>query len=510
MDRPQLAETLTDSIYSSSNNRRENERGINVYYLSSLRQISGRTQTGERVQAPVQIPLFQLTPLERESIVQANSDVLSITLSRQNKIASLDWKVEPKKKAEDKIVEKLKSFRQLFMEFSDLNSLRHSMIRYKSLQNIKIELPDVRDDLNNFDTALLRWKRRGSNIIEESAEKVTDWIEAINPQYDFFEYKKLWIFNLLTHGADGHFLKVVDNKLEYLSMLPGGSIFPLRSAFVSSLTGFTQMLPGYEPRIYFNNEIIFNSYMPTAARSYGMIPLESLINKVAESLMFDRLAAERADGTKPPEKLIVFGEENSMAGGFLNTANLPLPVDGDEQERLEQIVNEERRNAIRVITGKGRLQVEDISKADTFSEQSKRQIQLKKDIGGVYQASSLEMSLTGSGDVSGRATAESMERQERQRGIYPLVQIIDTTINRRILPLIFPGWRFEHHTELSEVEGLRLDIMKVQDSTRTVNEIREDRGDIPFPGDEFNKPFSVGNQGKLQQFGEMSDLMGRE
>jgi hypothetical protein len=248
------------------------------------------------------------------------------------------------------------------------------------------------------------------------------------------------------------------------------------------------MLHGYEPKIYFSDEMIFDAYVPVSARSYGLIPIEALINKVSESLLFDRLAAERADGTKPPEKLVILGEQSKMFGD-LNSVSFNIPKNQNEQKRIETIVNEERKNAIRVISGVGQPVVADISKADTFSQQSDRQSKLIRDIGFVFNASPFEMSLAGSEFVAGRETAGEQAKQEKERGIYPKVRIIDKTLTNKIIPFKFgSGWIFEHNTGLSEAEQIKLDAQKLSSGSYDVNKIREERGDDPYPEDIYDRP----------------------
>jgi hypothetical protein len=503
-----LGETINDQIYNQRyQDPKKNKRGLNVYFLSDLRQISGLDQQGNRVSVPVQVPLFQLTPFEREDIVRKNSDILGITLSRQNIIAGLDWNIVHISDVEEKEAERLKDCRQIYHEYLDMNDVNGIIIRMRCVKLIQDILPEVRPDLKNFDSALMRWKRRIDNKKSESSDQIVEWVESMNAFDSYAEYKKKWVFNLLTHGTDGHYKEFLNNKLNRMYMLPGGTVYPVRTQFVSDVTAYIQMIQGNDSRVYFQDEISFSSWMPAPSRSYGIVPIESLINKIAESLLFDKLAAERADGTVPPEKLLIMGDKSAMFTGMLNMQDLPLPLAEGEQKKVETIVNEERKNAIRILSGHGEPKVVDISKADTFEAQSARQDKLKKDIGFVYQASPFEMGLTGSDNINGRNITEGMERQEKQRGVQPLVQIIDATMNRDILPYRFPGWRIEHKTELSEIEKLRIDILKGQDASRPLNQIRTERGDDPFTDPRYNEPFSTS---ATRQGSEFMNLLGNE
>jgi len=463
-------------------------RGLNVYTMSEIINVTGSDKYGNIKTVGAQIPIFILTPMEREWLVRMNSSLFGIITSRMNKISSLDWSVKKKKDEEDLIVEKLKAYRQVWAENDNNTNIKELVIRRRAVMTIQSEIPDVKDDLSNFDGALLRWKRKIKINNQYSASQIEDWINTINSEDDFEEFQKKWVFDLMVHGAEAIYKQFIDSHLENAYLLPGGSVCPIRSRYVGSSTGYVQMLHGYEPKIYFSDEMIFDAYVPVSARSYGLIPIEALINKVSESLLFDRLAAERADGTKPPEKLVILGEQSKMFGD-LNSVSFNIPKNQNEQKRIETIVNEERKNAIRVISGVGQPVVADISKADTFSQQSDRQSKLIRDIGFVFNASPFEMSLAGSEFVAGRETAGEQAKQEKERGIYPKVRIIDKTLTNKIIPFKFgSGWIFEHNTGLSEAEQIKLDAQKLSSGSYDVNKIREERGDDPYPEDIYNRP----------------------
>lgn len=226
--------------------------------------------------------------------------------------------------------------------------------------------------------------------------------------------------------------------------------------------------------------------------SYGTIPLEALVNKMAESLLFDEFAANQADGTKPPEKIVVFGENAPF--GDLDT-ELEVPVDETEQKKIETVINEARKFAVRTITGVGTPTVLDISKSDTFGQQSTRQQQIRESVALVFNVSNMEVNLTGGEGTSGRSTSESQERQDQKRGIEPILGILEDKWNREIIPMRFgPGFEFSFGSGLSEVETIELDTKKAASGVYSVNEVREDRGVDPFPEDEFDRPQKGGAQ----------------
>lgn len=491
-------------------NNDKNRRGLNVYHLSEIQNIAGRAKSGDMITAEVQLPVFILSPWERENLARLNSDILGILISRMNRISSLEWKVLRKVNEEDRIVETLKSFRQIFNEYDDLQNMNELVVRRKALVNIREELKDVKEDLSNFDASLRRWKRRLKRKTEESSNEIADWINHANAEDDFEEFKKKWVFDLLVHGSEAIYKQFIDGALENFYTLPGGSVYPLRGQYVGSGTGYIQMMPGYDPKIYFSDEMIFDSYVPVSARSYGLIPIEALLNKTAESLLFDRLAAERADGTKPPEKLVILGDSSKMFGD-LNSINFNVPHPEAEQKRVETVVNEERKNAVRVLSGIGHPLVVDVSKADTFQQQSERQDKIKKDIALVFSATPMEMGLSGSDDVSGRSTGESQERIERERGVFPIIRIIDKTVSNKLIPFKFgSGWILEHKTGLTEAEQLKHDTMKVQSDTYSINEIREDRGDDPYPEEIYDRPRGMAQESQQPGLNELNPLFTRE
>ena len=466
----------------------KNKRGINVYSFSEIQTVTGQVKSGQRITAEVQLPVFILTPWERENIARLNSDILGLVIARMNRISSLEWKVKRKINEEDRIVDQLKAYKQIFNEYNDLTNVNDLVVRRKCLINIKNELPEIKNDLTNFESSLRRWRKKIKKNIEDSSQKIGDWINNSNLEDDFEEFKKKWVFDLMVHGSEAIYKQYVDGLLENFYTLPGGSVYPLRGEYIGSKNGYVQMLPGYDPKIYFANEMLFDNYVPVSARSYGLIPIEALLNKIAESLLFDKLAAERADGTKPPEKLIILGDNSKMFGD-LNSIGFNIPADENEQKRVETIINEERANAVRVLSGIGTPIVVDVSKADTFAAQSARQEKLKKDIALVFSATPMEMGLAGSENTSGRATSESQERIERERGIFPIVRIIDKTMTNKIIPLRFgTGWILEHKTGMTEAEQLKLDTMKIQSDTYSVNEIREERGDDPYSDEIYDRP----------------------
>jgi hypothetical protein len=474
---------------TGDNNNQAKRRGVSVYNISEIVNVQGRDRTGKMQTGEEQIPIFLLDPRERENIARLNAYVFAVISGRMHRISSLEWTVTRKLKEEDRIAQCLKMYRDIWKENDNLTDMKQLMVRIRAGKMIREELPDVKDDLSNFDASLRRWKVHQKQSLTDSAQEIIDWINATNQEDDFEEYQKKWVFDLMAHGASAQYRQMINGLMENAYLLPGGSVLPLRSRFVGGGVGYVQLMSMIEPRIYFPDELIFDSYTPISSRSYGLIPIEALVNKVAESLLFDRLAAERADGTVPPQKVVVFGENSNNPLGDLEGEKLNVPMDKDEQGRIETKFNEERRNAIVTLSGHGTPLVIDISKADTFDAQSNRQDKLIRDIGLVFGATNSEMNLDGSMKFSSEEVSGSQERTEKSRAIFPIVQIIGKTVTRKWIPYKFgTGWLMEHKTGLSDTERLALEKQMMDTGTYDVNQIREERGDEPYEGEQYSKP----------------------
>ncbi len=472
------------------------QRGLNVFHVSELQSVTGNNREGAITTAHVQVPMFALSPFEREEIAKLNSFVLGIVSGRMNRIGGVDWEVSRKIKGEDEIAEQLKSLREIFTENDDLMDTRQLMTRRLALQRVREELPDIMLDMSNFDKALRRWNRRMRKAINKSKQEVEDWVNQPNPEDDFEEYRKKWVFDLMVHGASATYKMVgsVSGIIESIHVLPGGSVLPLRTRYVSASSGYAQLIPGFTPSIYYKDEIAFDRYIPASNKSYGLVPLDALVNKVAEALLFDRFAADRADGTKPPEKMVLFGTGQNPFGDISTVGQFNTPLPAAEQKRMETKVNTARKEAIAVMSGLGSdVTILDLSKADTFGAQAQRQEQLLKDIALVYNVTNNEINLTGSEGTSGRSTSETQERIDRDKGIGPILRIIDRTMTTQVLPFRFgPGWEFKHDEGMTEREQVMIDTLKLTSGGYGVNEIREARGDDPVEGEVYDNPPAPG------------------
>jgi hypothetical protein len=231
--------------------------------------------------------------------------------------------------------------------------------------------------------------------------------------------------------------------------------------------------------------------MPNSGISYGLIPLEALVNKVAETLLFDQRSAEMADGTQPPEKIALFGEAAPF-GDLTGEEALEVSLTQSEQSKIETLLNEPRKDAIRVLSGYGTPAILDLSRSETYASQIDRQRLIRESVAFVYNMSNMEVNLTGSDDTSGRSTSEAQAKIENEKGIAPIVRLIQNRLNRQILPLRFKyGYLFEFKSGLSEEEQIQIDTAKKQSGSYTDNEIRIDSGREPIGPDGDKLPGAV-------------------
>ena len=463
------------------------KRGATVYNTFELMGQSGYTKDGTHETVTYQIPMFNLTISERIDIARLCSPVFGVVTGRQNRISGMSWTITRKAKDEDREAERLKKCRALYMEYSGELGTRALGVRIRCLSEIIKALPEVKRDLTNFDASLLRWSKAIRDTNEDGCSSIEDWLRHPNQEDSFEDYMKKITFDLMVHGAAAPYKEVQDNKIENLYILPGGTVYPIKGRFIGEATGYIQVVDNFEPQIMFRDELGFIRYSPRSDSSYGSVPLEALVNKVAETLMFDQRAAEMADGTKPPEKLIAFGDRSPF-GNLGSEFDMPLPK--SEQKRLEQSINEARKDAIRLISGYGTPVVVDVSRADTFAAQMERQRVVREEVGQVFGASNAEMNLTGSDSTSGLSSSETQERYDLYKGIYPIIQAIENFINYDVLPFRYgEGYLFNYQASASEGSQLTLMRAKKDSGLYSVNEIRtRDLGEDPFAGEQYDEP----------------------
>lgn len=486
---------LAESPVTASIENRENRRGITVRDPYAVMNRWAVDKQGQVQSAQYEIPLFTLTVDERLAMFQKCAPVFGVVTGRMNRVAGMAWRVIKQSREEDRIAQSLKEFRQIFKE-NDGQNPKEFGVRVRCLKEIMRYLPDVKLDLSNFDSALLRWSRRIKTANEDKCTEIEDWLRQPNQEQTFEDLTKEIVFDLHIHGNAVPYKEVQMGRIENVYCLAGGSTVPVTGKFVGDPVAYLQLADNLHPQLYYQNEVEYLRYAPNSNDPYGSVPLEALVNKVAESLMFDERCAIMADGSNQPSKLLAFGD-NSVMGAIGEKFDTPL--DKDEQKRLEQQINEYRKEAVRIITGHGTPVAVDISRADTFGQQNERQKMIREEVGVVFGASNAELNLTGSDATSGRETSETQERYDLYKGIFPTIQNLENFWNLRILPFRFgDGYEFKYDQQNTDAKKIREAGEKLQTGLFSVNEIRtKDLGEDPYPDEQFNKP--NGAQSSLTQ-----------
>jgi len=471
---------IADSSYlpTPHDTMRTNLRGLNVFSSTELRGITGQSKQGEMVTGYIQTPYFCLTPEERISIMKRAAYVQAVIGIRMNRISNLKWAIVHKKEELDRYYDSIKALKQIYDEYDDPQDMKQMVTRFKIKKIVQSKFPDVKDDLSNFRQALYRFKKRTTVNIAKHKADIEKWVRCPNNEDTYVDFTKKWVESFMLHGAVAQYKEWNNSRLENVYVLPGGTVYPLRSQAVGGFTAYTQIILGCIPKIYFKDEIYFKNYLPSAAQSYGYVPLDCLINKTAEQLLFDQFAAERADGTKEPEKLVVMGDTTSPFGDLTGEVNFPL--NSAEHKRIEEKLNIARKGAVIMLTGVGTPVVADISKADTFAAQSERQDKLLRDTALVFNMTNMEINLAGGQFTSGKETSESQKEIEEGKGTKPIIGVYQVMWTDNIKYRYGSEWEYKNDDGLTDMEQIKLDALKEQSGTYTKNEIREDRGDDPI------------------------------
>lgn len=480
---PELLDTNVNSAIGNINN----DRGLQVYTLTQLIGITGRDKEGNLVHGHREQALFNLTIDERLAVFKFCIPVQAVVTSRMRSIASLDFNVISEKKEEDRFYEQLKNYKAIYDEYAKAQDPKYIVARQVIYKEILDLLPDVLPDLSNFQRSLLRWRKRIRNMKIDQGEEIKNWMMEPNNGETLDSFTKKQVFDLMIHGQFSAYKDVLNNRLENVFLLAGGTVIPLKSKYVDGRNAYIQMLQGFaEPKIYFNDELYYDNYIPTTARAYGFIPLEALINKVTETLLFDELMANQADGTNYPEKMVIV-TNNSPFGDMKREFN--LPIDKEEQIRLEEKLNEPKKGRVMTFSG-NRAIVLDISKENTMGVQSERQRDIREEVGLIFQATPMEMNLASGDNTSGRSTAEAQQDIYHRSGVTPIIKSIKTFWERGVLPYRYgSGWRLDYQSGKSEKDDVELVTMKKNSGVYAINEIREeDLNRDPIDDPAYDKP----------------------
>src|SRR4030042_926941 len=165
---------LAGSPQLSGNTRQDKRRGISVYNISEIVSVQGRDRSGNLQTGEVQIPIFILSPQERENIARLNAYIFAVVTGRMQRISGLEWTVTRKLKEEDRIAQSLKMLRDIWRENDNQADMKQLLVRIRAAKMIREELPDVKDDLSNFDASLRRWKQLQKRSLTDSSPEIID------------------------------------------------------------------------------------------------------------------------------------------------------------------------------------------------------------------------------------------------------------------------------------------------------------------------------------------------
>ena len=462
------------------------KRGITVLNTTQLVGWTGRDEQDRLQTVTGETPLFYLTLSQREEIFRLSAPIFGVVTSRMNRISSIDFTIEPTKNDEDKIADNLKNLHSLYKEYSKTTDLKFIVVKSQIVNRIKEVLIDILPDLSNFNQSLLRWRKRIMQGNSDLGNEIQAWLQQPSLGTSWTDWIKKVVFDLMIHGCVANYKQMERNKVENFDTLPGGTVYKIRNTSFGGAEAYLQAVFGFEYQLFFSDELSYRQYAPTSSHSYSFIPLEALINKIAEDMLYDRLMADQADGTKPPEKLIIITDNKNPFGDFDN--NDVLPSNPDEQKRIESKVNEPRKGSIMTFSGND-AKIIDLSRENTMALQNQRQKDIRETVAMVFNMSNMEINLTGSDDTSGRNTSEAQAEIERGKGIMPILGTIESIINRDILPYRYGfGYQLKYQSMKDDVKERQLDAIKLNDGELTVNELREKYNLPIFDGDEFNKP----------------------
>lgn len=471
-------------------------RGYGVYTSADLLRISAVGKDGQQHIVPVEQKYTTIDPLTCLMIFQKCPPIFSVVSSRANRISSLEFHVIPETKVEDRMASELKEWRSIYVE-AERPTMLNAGRRLRALQEIRKVLPEIYSDLSNFDTALRRWSKRINGQKLDRCTEIEDFFSHPAPGVLWPDFVKMAVQDLLIQGRLAIYKAPVvesdgSERVGNIHILPGGSVVPIKGTFVGQLHGYVQLTDGMtQPQIFFQDEIAFAEYCPNSSTSWGINPIDSLINLIATNLLFSERMSNMADGSKPPDKAIVFGEKNPGLDNMdPNLFGMDDPISKDEQRRIENKMNRVKREAaIMTLTGVGTPVVLDLSKADTIPTELQYQEKIDRYVAMVYNASNQEINQTGGDGTSGRSTSEAQERADNSKGERPIIRILEELLTRDIIPYRYGfGYRAEWAATRSDAEEIDLASKKVSSGIYSVNEVRDELKKDPFAGEQFDTP----------------------
>ena len=484
--RSNIQEQLSSPNYDNPQ-LNENGRGYTIYFTSQLQNEYAKDKYGHSITVTRDDPYFLLTPDQRVRITQACSMVLGIVTSRMNRISARKFDVVSDKEREDLIVDKLKDVNNLIKEYANVNETSFIIARVRLMNFLRQYLVDLKPDLSNFTPSLLRWSKSLKQQKKVIADSIKMRLEQPNQNDTWEDFIKQWIFDEMVQGSVACYKQVTNNRLDNMYILAGGTVLPIRGMFTTSKTGYLQIIPMQYPQIFYSDELIYSRYIPISSRSYGLVPLEALINKITESLFFDKLMADQADGTKMPEKMIIVTDNNPF-GKMDDTYKLPM--NKGEQKRIEKKINTPIKGGVMTFSG-NTATVVDLSRENTMATQMQRQKDLREDVAQLFNMSNMEVNLTGGDNTSGRSTSESQGEIEEGKGTLPMMAEIENRFTKEAIPFYGHGAGYNvefkvEENELKEYEKLRT---KLSTGLFSVNQIlEEDLNRNPFDDPIYDVP----------------------
>jgi len=491
----------TENLYTRDD---KNKRGLNVYSFTQTMPLAGRTKDGVIVTANYDVPFVGTSVQDRIDITRLCSPIFGVINGRAQKISAYKWRVVPKFEVEEKKSEYLQSLKDIYDEYKDSKDTKYVVARNNISREVSRYLTDVLPDLSNFNASLMRWYNKVKNEKKRSATEIEDWLSEPNQADKWSDFVKKWVFDYHVHGAVSIYKEILNGKLENFYALPGGTVFPLKNRYIGGYNAFAQVSGGLDIKIYFTDEISHVMYLPNTASAYGFLPIDALINKVAESLMFDKLMADQADGTKAPEKVVLFSKPSPFGDPSLN---VEMPIEAKEQQRIETAFNEARKMAVKVLSGYGTPTVLDLSRENTMSIQMERQKMIREEVAMVFGATNMEVNLTGADNTSGRSTSDAQEAIEFNKGTLPILARFEDQMNKDIIPYRFGcDYKFEFIAGKNEMEEFKLYQLMLQSGLYSVNEIRTKKlNEKPINDPAFDKPQAP--QGQQPPTGAPDDPM---
>jgi hypothetical protein len=479
--------TETESPNITFRQNEDKQRGYSVYFTNQLLTEYARDKFGHVVGASRDDPYFSLSPDQRLKIAQYCTPVLGIVSSRMNRIAAKKMIVTSDKENEDEIADKIKDVYRLYTEYKNQTDPAYMIAKAKLAVFLKQRLTELTPDLSNFQSCLLRWSKKIKALEKSKCDEIWDWLQQPNQDDNWKDFIQQWIFDDMIHGSVAVYKQTLNERLENLYILPGGTVLPVREKFVTTKTAYLQMVPYQRPLIYFSDELIYNRYLPVSARSYGIIPLEALINKIAETLLFDKLMADQADGSRMPEKMIIVTEQAPF-GEF--DKEFKAPVDGEEQRRVDKKVNTLVKGGVMTFSGNN-VEVVDLTRENTMAAQIQRQKDIREEVGLVFNMTNMEMNMSGGDDTSGRSTSESQAEIEAGKGTLPMMATIEHRLSYEAVPFRAGkfGYFVKFQSEDNETANLEKLRLKLQTGLYSVNQIlMEDLNRAPFDDPQYDVP----------------------